>query len=137
MPRCSLFHKASWHGCAPSQTCDTGYSSPSGAQDHCADALQPANFSGPHANSETYVQREITNDLNGLEGQLAALDTDLSQKEGLATQLHRQLAGVRERLARQGRAPLSGMSDTDQMQVCCGCVICSSSSRLRIAHTQL
>ena len=55
------------------------------------------------------LQREVLNELNGLDQQLAVLDTELSQKEGLATQLHRQLAGVRERLARQGRGPLSGL----------------------------
>ena len=51
----------------------------------------------------------MLNELNGLDQQLAVLDTELSQKEGLATQLHRQLAGVRERLARQGRGPSSGL----------------------------
>lgn len=55
-----------------------------------------------------WLQREVLNELNGLDQQLAVLDAELSQKEGLATQLHRQLAGVRERLARQGRAPLPG-----------------------------
>lgn len=48
------------------------------------------------------LQRQMQDDLAALEGQLAALDSELTQRESTASLMHRQLAAVKERWVRQG-----------------------------------
>ena len=83
----------------------------------------------------------MQNDLNCLEGQLASLDSDLGQRDAQAAQLHRQLAAVRERLARRGSLPqnagallflkLAPACRAALCVACCRCLVLRSQDRQR------